>query len=210
MNNPWKDIKLSDYESHMALDSVWQLQAMNQMMKGQLNQYDIQSVMILGIAGGNGLEHANKEKLNKVYGVDINAEYLRATERRYKSLSGILECLCIDLMNEAEKLPKADMLIANLLIEYIGYECFQKIVKVTNPQYVSCIIQINLEDGFVSDSPYLHVFDGLEHVHHQMEELKLQNSMEMINYRLIGTLEYSLPNGKKLVQLDFERSVAER
>lgn len=209
MNNPWKDIKLSDYESHMALDSVWQLQAMNQMMKGQLNQYDIQSVMILGIAGGNGLEHANKEKLNKVYGVDINAEYLRATERRYKSLSGILECLCIDLMNEAEKLPKADMLIANLLIEYIGYECFQKIVKVTNPQYVSCIIQINLEDGFVSDSPYLHVFDGLEHVHHQMEELKLQNSMEMINYRLIGTLEYSLPNGKKLVQLDFEKSVAE-
>lgn len=210
MNNPWKDIKLSDYESHMALDSVWQLQAMNQMMKGQLNQYDIQSVMILGIAGGNGLEHVNKEKLNKVYGVDINAEYLRTTEKRYRNLSGILECLCVDLMNEAEKLPKVDMLIANLLIEYIGYECFQKVVKVINPQYVSCIIQINLEDGFVSDSPYLHVFDELEHVHHQMEELELQNSMEMINYRLIGTLEYSLPNGKKLVQLDFERSVAER
>lgn len=30
MNNPWKDINLSDYESHMALDSVRQLQAMNQ------------------------------------------------------------------------------------------------------------------------------------------------------------------------------------
>ncbi len=46
MNNPWKDINLSDYESHMALDSVWQLQAMNQMMKGQLNKYDIQSAII--------------------------------------------------------------------------------------------------------------------------------------------------------------------
>lgn len=56
-NNPWKDINLSDYESHMALDSVQQLQAMNQ-----------------------------------------------------------------------------NMLIANLLIEYIGYECFQKVVKVTNPK----------------------------------------------------------------------------
>ena len=52
MNNPWKDINLSDYENHMALDSVQQLQAMNQMMKGQLNQYDIKSAMILGIAGG--------------------------------------------------------------------------------------------------------------------------------------------------------------
>lgn len=28
MNNPWKDINLSDYEDHMALDSVQQLQAM--------------------------------------------------------------------------------------------------------------------------------------------------------------------------------------
>ena len=76
MSNPWKDISLSDYENHMALDSVQQLQAMNLMMKGQLNKYDIQSVMILGIAGGNGLEHVDVEKITKVYGVDINAEYL--------------------------------------------------------------------------------------------------------------------------------------
>lgn len=46
----------------MAMDSVQQLQAMNQMMKGQLNQYDVQSAMILGIAGGNGLEHVDTEK----------------------------------------------------------------------------------------------------------------------------------------------------
>lgn len=62
------------------------------------------------------------------------------------------------------------MLIANLLIEYIGYECFQNVVKMTSSQYVSCIIQINEDSGFVSDSPYLHAFDSLEHVHHQMEE----------------------------------------
>ena len=74
MNNPWKDISLSDYENHMAMDSVQQLQAMNQMMKGQLNQYEVQSAMILGIAGDNGLEHVDTEKLNKVYGVDINQE----------------------------------------------------------------------------------------------------------------------------------------
>lgn len=43
MNNPWKSISLSDYENHMAMDSVQQLQAMNQMMKGQLNQYEVQS-----------------------------------------------------------------------------------------------------------------------------------------------------------------------
>lgn len=203
MNNPWKDINLSDYESHMALDSVRQLQAMNQMMQGQLNKYDIKSVMILGIAGGNGLEHVDATKITKVYGVDINAEYLATTKERYKMLSGILECLCVDLNSETEKLPQANLLIANLLIEYIGYECFQKVVKIVNPQYVSCVIQINTDESFVSDSPYLHAFDGLECVHHQMEEQELQNSMERIGYQLIQILEYPLPNGKKLVQLDF-------
>ena len=203
MNNPWKDINLSDYESHMALDSVRQLQAMNQMMQGQLNKYDIKSVMILGIAGGNGLEHVDATKITKVYGVDINAEYLATTKERYKRLSGILECLCVDLNSETKKLPQANLLIANLVIEYIGYECFQKAVKIVNPQYVSCVIQVNADESFVSDSPYLHAFDGLECVHHQMEEQELQKSMETIGYQLIQTLEHLLPNGKKLLQLDF-------
>lgn len=203
MNNPWEDINLSDYESHMALDSVQQLQAMNQMMQGQLNKYDIQSAIILGIAGGNGLEHVDATKITKVYGVDINAEYLATAQERYKNLSGILECFCVDLCDDAEKLPRANLLIANLLIEYIGYDCFQKAVKIVNPQYVSCIIQINTDESFVSDSPYLHAFDGLECVHHQMEEQELQKSMERIGYQLIQTLEHPLPNGKKLVQLDF-------
>ena len=203
MNNPWKNISLSIYENHMALDSVQQLQALNQMMKEQLKKYEIQSAMILGVAGGNGLEHVDATKITKVYGVDINEDYLASTKERYKNLSGILECLCVDLNSETEKLPQANLLIANLLIEYIGYECFQKAVNIVNPQYVSCIIQINTDESFVSDSPYLHAFDGLECVHHQMEEQELQKSMEAIGYQLVRTLEYLLPNGKKLVQLDF-------
>lgn len=97
------------------------------------------------------------------------------------------------------------MVIANLLIEYIGYECFQKAIQQVNPKIVSCIIQINLEEGWVSDSPYLHVFDGLEQVHHQMEEEALKQAMIDIGYHAMKTLEHFLPNGKKLVQIDFER-----
>ena len=203
MNNPWKNISLSDYENHMAMDSVQQLQAMNQMMKGQLNQYEVQSAMILGIAGGNGLEHVDTEKINMVYGVDINQEYLTITKKRYENLSDTLDCLCVDLVSEAEKLPQVDMLIANLLIEYIGYECFKKVVTVTKPVYVSCIIQVNVDDSFVSESPYLHAFDELVTVHHQMAEQELQNSMNEIDYHLIQVLEHQLPNGKKFVQFDF-------
>lgn len=205
MKNPWEEIPLADYESHMKLASVMQLQAMNEMMKGQFNTYPVSSIMIFGVAGGNGLEHIQKDKIEKVYGVDINSSYLQATIQRYPDLSGLLECLCINLIDETNKLPKADMVIANLLIEYIGYECFQKAVRYVNPKYISCIIQINIEDNWVSDSPYLHVFDGLEQVHHQMDTYVLENTMREIGYHEIKTLEHILPNGKKLVQLDFER-----
>lgn len=206
MNNPWKEILLSDYEAHMSLDSVMQLQGMNRMMRDQLGSYPAQTAMILGIAGGNGLEHIDKQKYRKIYGVDINEEYLAAVKERYPELFGKIECLCIDLTSEPEKLPKAELLIANLLIEYIGYECFQKVVLQVTPRYVSCVIQLNAdEEQWVSDSPYLHTFDKLDEVHHQMEENALIISMENIKYHFISKNEMDLPNSKRLVQLDFQR-----
>jgi hypothetical protein len=57
---------------------------------------------------------------------------------------------------------------------------------------------------FVSDSPYLNVFDQLDRVHHQIEEEELVASMENISYHLLPITEQCLPNGKKLVQLDFQ------
>lgn len=203
MKNPWEEISLSDYENHMKLDSVMQLQAMSGMMKGQFASYPVSSVMILGIAGGNGLEHIQKDRFEKIYGVDVNALYLQEVMRRYPDLDGVLECLCVNLAEETDKLPKSDLVIANLLIEYIGYECFQKTIQHVRPEYVSCIIQINIEDNWVSDSPYLHVFDGLEQVHHRMEEHALEKAMLEIHYHTVQTLEHMLPNGKKLVQIDF-------
>ncbi len=102
-----------------------------------------------------------------------------------------------------DELPEADMVMANLLVEYIGYECFQKVIQKVTPKYVSCIIQINMEDSWVSDSPYLRVFDGLERVHCQMEERELEKVMFEIEYHKIKTLEHTLPNKKKLVQMNF-------
>lgn len=205
MKNPWEEISLSDYENHMKLDSVQQLQAMNAMMKGQFTAFPVSTVMILGIAGGNGLAHIQKGQFKRVYGVDVNPAYLEEVLRRYPDLQGLLECLCVNLIEESDQLPGAELVIANLLIEYIGYACFQKAIQRIHPKYVSCVIQMNLEGNWVSDSPYLHVFDRLKQVHHQMEPHVLEQAMREIDYRAIRTLEHMLPNGKKLIQLDFER-----
>ena len=201
--NPWMEISLSDYENHMKLASVRQLQAMNRMMNRQFSLCDTGSAMVLGVAGGNGLEHASQFNFSKIYGVDINAGYLRHCKERYPQLDGVLECICADLTASDVMLPHADLLIANLLVEYIGYECFSVVVSMVHPRCVSCVIQVNVNDGFVSDSPYLHAFDGLEQVHHQMHEERLTETMIAMGYRPSGTVEESLPNGKKLVELDF-------
>lgn len=204
IKNPWKDILLNDYESHMKLDSVMQLQAMNEMMKEQFYSYPVSSVMILGVAGGNGLEHIKSDKFKSVYGVDINTAYLKEAVNRYPNLNGIFKPLSLDLTSEYKKLPKADLIIANLIVEYIGYECFKNVVSQVSPKYVSCIIQINSEDTWVSTTEYLHVFDDLEKIHTEINEKELIKAMSEIGYNNVKSLEHNLPNNKKLLRLDFK------
>lgn len=205
MGNPWEAISLSDYESHMKLDSVMQLQALNEIMREQLQAYPVASVMILGVAGGNGLEHVPKDRLQRMYAVDVNRAYLKETARRHPELAGILECLHVDLLGTTDRLPRADLIIADLLIEYIGYVCFQRAVQHTDPRYVSCVIQINAGDAWVSDSPYRCAFDGLEPVHRQIRERELTQAMAAIGFRTIENREQLLPNAKRLMRLDYGR-----
>ena len=73
--NPWNSIPLQDYEAHMSLDGVYQLQTLNEMMRGQFESGPAQSVMILGVAGGNGLQHLCTGD-TQVFRVDGNPEYL--------------------------------------------------------------------------------------------------------------------------------------
>ena len=213
MKNPWEEIGLDDYENHMKLDSVQQLQTLNSMMKAQFDKYPVTTAMVLGVAGGNGLEHIDCGKYSTVYGVDINEKYLETVASRFAGMadSGVLKLLKMDLVSEPDKLPQAELLIANLLIEYIGYDAFTKVVSAVKPRYVSCVIQIN-EDvcNWVSDSPYIHSFDKLEEVHHQMDEIELAEVMELGGYSLRLRLKEHLPNGKALVRMDFENDDALR
>ena len=203
--NPWKSVSLDSYEKHMSLDSVLQLQTMNRMMKEQFHRDPAEKIMIFGIAGGNGLEHIDPEKIKKVYGVDINENYLNACRERYRELRDTFEGVLADITQEEYELPKADKAVANLFIEYVGYDSFIKAVKKTGARYVSCIIQVNTDDSFVSESPYLHEFDDLVLVHHQIDEKGLTEALAAEGFILKEKKEEELPNGKKLVQMDFER-----
>lgn len=45
--HPWKEITLDDYESHMKLDKVKQLQTLEDMMKDQFHRYPISTTIIM-------------------------------------------------------------------------------------------------------------------------------------------------------------------
>ena len=90
-------------------------------------------------------------------------------------------------------------------MEYIGYEAFQRVAVSVDPDHISCVIQVNEDEGFVSESPYLHAFDRLEEIHCQIEEDALTESMEGIGYHLAWKKTYPLPNGKTLLRMDFVR-----
>ena len=208
MTNPWNEINLSDYENHMSLDSVGQLQALNRLMKDQFDAFPVKTAMVLGVAGGNGLEHIDTAKFQTVYGIDINDDYLKEVYKRYKDKEAVLRCLKLDLINEADKLPHAELVIANLLVEYIGYDAFGNAIKKIAPEFVSVVIQINTdENAWVSDSPYLHAFDRLDEVHHHMEEQALTDCLKAAGFKAVGSEREDLPNGKALVRLDYKKDI---
>lgn len=66
MVNPWEEISLSDYENHMKLDSVMQLQTMDQMRKGQLNTYPVSSVKILSLERADRKAITEWEKISSI------------------------------------------------------------------------------------------------------------------------------------------------
>jgi hypothetical protein len=83
MSDPWLSIPRADYESHMGADNVQQLGALSELFKRTLDVCLPDSVAILGIAGGNGLEHANPASIARIVGLDINPGYLEDVRRRF-------------------------------------------------------------------------------------------------------------------------------
>jgi hypothetical protein len=204
VSNPWERVLLNDYEEHMKLDNIQQLQILNQIMKKQIKQNPIKSLAILGIAGGNGLEYIDLNSFEKVYGIDVNQNYLDVCKKRYSHLDECLTLLKMDLTDLTNRLPDIELIIGNLLIEYIGIEIFIKQLAKVTPKFVSCVVQKNVTNQFVSDSPYLESFMEISDIHNDIDKVELTKGMKSLNYMLILEEEYLLPNSKKFIRLDYK------
>lgn len=208
LKNPWQEIELEIYENHMKSDAVFQLQTLNQITKEQFESYGREIVGILGVAGGNGLDEIDLNTTKKIYGFDINKDYLDVCQNRYSYMGNTLELVQCDISDNSFTLPKTDLIIANLIIEYVGAATFVSLINQNRNQVevVSCTIQKKQADGFVSQSNYISAFDPLLSISNDVDSKEIIKLFSNEKFSCIKNKEYTLPNGKIFIRLDFKKS----
>jgi SAM-dependent methyltransferase len=118
MRNPWLDVPLADYEGHMSAPQVAQLGALADLFGEALVYAKPESVAILGIAGGNGLDRVDPARVRRVVGVDISQDYLDRVRERYSELP--LDLHLTDLSCVRLGVGPVDLVHAALIFEHTG------------------------------------------------------------------------------------------
>ncbi len=205
--NPWEDIDLQVYERHMSAADVFQLQMLEKIMTEQMQENDASTLGICGVAGGNGLNEIDWEKTKKVFAVDINKQYLDVCHKRYKDFNEKIIYINSDISKKDFILPQAALWIFNLVIEYTGIDKFTDMIK-RSPQIetLSCVVQKNNGNLFVSNSSLAKHFDGLSSIEHNISAKELKSSLLLLNLACIAEKKYILPNKKEFIRMDFRKS----
>lgn len=204
-SSPWRDIGLDVYEAHMGDAAVGQLERLHQLLGEQLHDHPARTIGILGVAGGNGLDMIDPRSADGVHGYDVNPAYLDACRERYGDRFGERLRLTECSIDRALIIDPADLLIANLVIEYIGLAEFVAFAAANAERIgvLSCVTQQNRGAGIVSASPHSSAFDGLETIASEIDPPTFASAMAAAGFTMIGTAEYPLPNGKVLTRQDF-------
>ena len=160
--HPWRGIDLDVYEQHMSDAQVGQIQKLHDITGEQLAEHPSRAIGVLGIAGGNGLDLIDSQTTDAVYGYDVNPHYLAACEARYRDDFGDRLHLIETRIDRSVTIERVDLLIANLIIEYVGVDEFVAFAA-ANARFIgvlSCVIQENDAEGFVSSTEYASSFDA--------------------------------------------------
>lgn len=202
--NPWNNIPLEDYEKHMQHDDVAQAQLLNTLTYKYLKKYNPENILFLGISGGNGLEHIASDKVQKVCGIDINQTYLDETKKRYSDKLGQLELFNLDIGNSTQSIISADFIWAALIFEYVDLEkAFLFIEKNINKSAnIIITIQSNNGAGSVSQTG-VESIKSVKDIFKTVRRDTLEETASKFGFKLSGSEENVLPNGKSFITLEF-------
>jgi hypothetical protein len=205
MENVWNKIPLEDYELHMQHESVGQLHLLNNLTKKYLEKLSPETVMFLGIAGGNGLEHIDNNITRQVFGIDINQNYLDETKKRFKDQIQNLSLINIDISSrETEKITKANLIWAGLIFEYVETDtCFEFINdNIQENGYLVVTVQENNGVSSVSQTG-IETIKSAGEIFRIIAESDLVSIADKFGFQKIDFEENILPNKKSLKTYTF-------
>lgn len=157
MNNPWLDIPLSDYESHISLPTIAQAEMLAAQFSNVLQQFSPESVAVIGCAGGNGFDKILPAVTKRVVGVDINPSYIAFAASRYLGRIPSLEFHVADIQSDPLPFDPVDLIYAGLVFEYVALPAaLGNLSRVCRPggRLVSVLQQPSPHMHAVSPSPY--------------------------------------------------------
>jgi hypothetical protein len=199
MSNPWLAIPLEDYEGHMGATGVRQLPVLAELFRCSLDRCVPESIAVLGVAGGNGLEEIDCVVTKRIVGLDINQRYLDEVQRRFDQLAG-LELQCHDLAESDFGLPPVSLVHAALLFEHVGLGiALQNALSLVAPQGgFSVVLQLpSEEEQGVASTSYTSM-QKLKEDFALIDIGEFQRLLMQKGFHLIEQESRSLPAGKAL------------
>jgi hypothetical protein len=150
------------------------------------------------VAQAEVLEDAGDVLLRDCLGQALKGDpdYLAACEARYREDFGGRLHLIETRIDRSVTIERVDLLIANLIIEYVGLDEFVAFAAANarSMGVLSCVIQRNNGEGFVSSTDHASSFDALASVSSDIDPETLTSAMLDGGFVALGRCEYPLPN----------------
>jgi len=197
MSNPWLNVPLAEYEQHMSSAEVQQLGVLSDLFAEALGRCRPRSIAVLGIAGGNGLDHIDSAITTRVVGLDLNPLYLAAVEQRYSHLPG-LELHCVDLSEQHVKLEPVALVHAALVFEHAGVDyCLENALAMIAPGgNLSVVLQLPAESGQAVGASGFSSVQNLKSHFSLISPEWLRESLAGRGFRLVHETTRALPGDK--------------
>ena len=181
----------------MGSDEVRQLEPLSDLFRRALDLCRPESVAVLGIAGGNGLERVDSTITKRIVGVDIHANYLGIVRQRYGTLPG-LELCCADLAEMPASLTPVALVHAALIFEHTGLgRCLENALLLVAPGgKLSVILQVpSGAEHDVTPTRYSSM-QALRNSFALVDAAQFCQKVEEKGFRLFHQEQRSLPTGK--------------
>jgi SAM-dependent methyltransferase len=197
--NPWLSVPAADYEGHMGSPGVRQLEFLSRVFGGLMREFEPESLVVLGCATGNGLEHIERGRVRKLVGLDINPEYLEICRKRHGDRIPEMELVCADFASFDLEAASIDFVHAALFFEYVDpASAVEKISRWLKPRgMLAVVLQLPHDSGGkVSETGFTSV-KALEPAIRLVDPALLARLVREHGYSEVRSVRETLASGKE-------------